>query len=282
MGTETTRSPVPPPADPDPYYYGWRMVPRWDSRGGQTWEKQPLTEWDVLHPEEGDFVVQTPAHDYDCHYLRDAVEEALGGRPGIGVFTDLRVDWQVPGLGAHGPDVVAFEGLAAPPDRERATFPVKDAGGRPLLVVEVTSPSTRNLDLDEKVTEYHRAGVPVYVVVNRQEVRGRPFLTVLGYRHTPEGYVRLPEQHGGVWVESVGVSIRPLGDRVTCIDRTGNRIADRPELVQQRDALYLRATTAEAERDAELKRADAERARADEATRKLAELEAELRRLRGA
>jgi colicin import membrane protein len=301
MNPEADAIERPGPPD-DPYFYGWRVVLHWDDDGSHHWEKVPLTAWDVLHPEEDDFVVQTPAHDYDCHYLRDALEDALRGRPGVEVFTDLRVDWQVPGLGAHGPDVIAFEGLKAPWDRDRGTLPVKDAGARPLLVVEVTSPNTRDLDLNDKVTDYHRAGVPVYVVVNRQEVKGRPFVTVFGYRHTPDGYVRLPEQRGGVWVESAGVLIRPLGDRVTCIDRTGNRIADRPELVQQRDALHLRVTTAEAERDAERRRAeaereranaeqaqaaaaraerDAEKARADEAARKLAELEAELRRLRG-
>jgi hypothetical protein len=60
MATETIVplpiQPTPTPAA-DPYFHGWRMVPRWDEAGRQSWEQVPLTEWDVLHPEEEDFIV---------------------------------------------------------------------------------------------------------------------------------------------------------------------------------------------------------------------------------
>ncbi|MDW8065900.1 MAG: Uma2 family endonuclease, partial [Anaerolineae bacterium] len=39
---------------------------------------------------------------------------------------------------------------------------------RPALVVEVTSPATRGMDLGEKAAEYREAGIPEYWVVDRE------------------------------------------------------------------------------------------------------------------
>lgn len=259
MGTEATprsRIDTPPPAG-DPYFYGWRMVPRWHENGGQTWEKVPLTEWDVLHPEEDDFIVTPAAHDRDIHYVKDAFEEQFAGRAGMRVLCDHRVDWEIPGLGAHGPDVVVFGNLNGPWNEKRATFAVKEMGAKPLVVVEVTSPSTRYIDMDDKVVDYYRAGVPLYVICDRRDAAdGRGYINMFGYRATPEGYVRVPQDPNGVWVEAVRLWIRGDGDRVVCVDEQGKRI---PDLREQRDA---------------------EKQRADTAEQKLRELEAELKRLR--
>src|SRR5215203_5865491 len=124
MGPNTKTPPTPTDPDRDPYFYGWRMVPEWNKDGVHEWKKVPLTAWDVLHPEEDDFIVQSDEHDRDCHYLKDAFEAVLRGRPGVEFFTDLRIDWQVPGLGAHGPDIIVFEGLNTPWKASRGTFPV--------------------------------------------------------------------------------------------------------------------------------------------------------------
>ncbi len=56
--------------------------------------------------------------------------------------------------------------VLAPEDAEKARgFPVE---ARPLLVVEVVSPSTRRLDLEVKPQEYARAEIPEYWVVDRE------------------------------------------------------------------------------------------------------------------
>jgi hypothetical protein len=241
----------------DPYFYGWRMVPRWHENGGQTWERVPLTEWDVLHPEEGDFIVHNAAHDRDIHYVKAVFEDRLAGRVGVQVLCDHRVDWGEPALGVHAPDVTLFANLNQPWDVNRGTFPVREMGARPLVVVEVTSPSTRYVDLDAKVLQYHRAGVPLYVICDRREAEGKAAVVMIGYRATPEGNLRLPEDPRGVWVEAVGVWVRGEKDRVVCTDEHGTII---PDHRGQRDA---------------------EKARADAAEQKLKALEEELKRLRG-
>ncbi|QJX00816.1 Uma2 family endonuclease [Frigoriglobus tundricola] len=275
MGTDAirTRPITSPPAPPDdPYFYGWRMVPRWDDRKRQTWEKVPLTPWDVLHPEEEDFIVTNDAHDRDIHYLKDVFEECVAGRSGVRVLCDHRVLWEVPALGAHGPDVVVFENLNKPWNARRGTFPVKEMGARPLVIVEVTSPSTRYIDLDDKIEDYYRAGVPLYVIADRRETYdGQAFIRLMAYRTTPEGYVRVPEDPNGVWIEALKVWVQADGDRIVCVGEHGNRI---PDLRDQRDAERQRA-------ESEKQRADTEQVARIAAEQKLKELEAELKRLRG-
>ncbi len=58
------------------------------------------------------------------------------------------------------PDLSVF----GPEDAPRVTG--SPVAVRPLLVVEVTSPSTRRIDLEDKAEEYAQAGVPEYWVVD--------------------------------------------------------------------------------------------------------------------
>ena len=281
MGTEATptRGTTSPPApENDPYFYGWRMVSRSDEYG-QTWEKVPLTPWDVLHPEEEDFIVTNSANDRIIHYLKTVFEERVAGRAGVQVLCDHRVLWEIPMLGAHGPDVVVFENLNKPWNSLRATFPVMEMGARPLVIVEVTSPSTRYIDLDDKVEDYHKAGVPLYVIGDwRESVEGRPYIRLIAYRTTPEGYVRIAENPRGVWVEALKVWIQADGERLVCADERGHPI---PEMREQRNAERVRADGEKQRADAEKQRADAEQIARLAAEQKLKDLEAELRRLRG-
>ena len=281
MATETarTRPTTSPPAPAsDPYFYGWRMVPRWDERRRQTWEKVPLTPWDVLHPEEDDFLVTNDAHDRDTHYLKDVFADRLAGRADARVLCDHRVLWEVGELGAHGPDVIVFENLNKPWDPQRGTFPVKEMGASPLVVVEVTSPSTRYLDLDDKVEDYYVAGVPLYIIADRRETEAGAFVRLMAYRATPEGYVRIPDDPNGVWIEALRIWIQADGDLIVCADEAGARIAN---LRAQRDIEQARAHTEKQRADAAEAARDAERAARLAAEQKSKELEAELKRLRG-
>ena len=104
------------------------------------------------------------------------------------------------------------------------TFTVVDHGARPLLVVEVTSPSTRDNDLDDKVVEYHRAGVPFYGIVDRRVGRQGLEGRLLGYRANHEAYVRLPlDERGRLRLEPVGLWLAFEDGRAVCYDEQGKR-----------------------------------------------------------
>jgi Uma2 family endonuclease len=290
----------PPHAPDDKYFYGWRFVERKEN-GTVVREQVPLTEWDVLHPNEDDFVVQNDAHNQICLYLKDVFRWKLAGRPDWLVLQDHRIDWQTAGLVPHGPDLAVFSG-AGQWNHLRGTYPVRDMGVTPVLVVEVTSPSTRNNDLDDKVTDYYRAGIPLYVIVDLREGPAGAEIRFLAYRPSPEGPVRvLSPEPNRVWLPAVDLWLAAEGEQVVCLNPDGTPVGDYTAVAQlaieaearaeaearRADAEKIRADEATALATAEKTRAEeatalatAEKARADEATRKLAELEAELRRLR--
>ncbi len=86
-----------------------------------------------------------------------------------------------------GPEVIREPDIfvLAPEDAGKVRgFPVE---ARPLLVVEVVSPSTRRLDLEVKPQEYAQAGVPEYWVVDRER---RVF-----HQHLLEGHTYRVERH---------------------------------------------------------------------------------------
>lgn len=306
-----------PPLHADPYFYGWRMVERQREDGSTFWEQVPLTEWDVLHPQEGDFIVQNDIHNEICAYLKYSFRWRLAGRPRALVLSDHRIDWQVPGVDPHGPDVMVL--FNSPPwDPHRGTYLVRDLGADPRLVIEATSPSTRRVDLHDKVNDYRRAGIPLYVIIDQGTLETSPALTLLAYQLTQQRYERVPlDEHNRLWLADLQLWLAVEGDHVVCLEPDGTPIGDyltvaktaqeseaRAEAERRRaEAEKARAEEemrrAEAERvraEEERKRAEAEKAkaeeersraeveksRADDFQKRLEQMEAELRRLRGA
>jgi hypothetical protein len=269
----STLEPKSPPSSmsADPFFYGWRTVTRWQQNGTPKRERVPLTEWDVLHPKEGDFIVNNQAHALICLYLMQVFEEVFAGRLDILVLHDHRVDWEVRGITPHGPDIAVIEGLREPWKPRTGTFKVKETKTQPLLVIEVTSPATRKGDLNEKVTEYFQAGVPFYLILDQEESEDREFLTLIAYRATPEGYVQIPEDpEKGVWIPTVRLWFKADGPWVTCHTIDGNRILSRAEIAAK---VHSTEEAAQLERV----RADAADQRAAEADRKVELLEQKLR-----
>jgi hypothetical protein len=295
----------------DPYRYGWRYVFRQGPDGNGRWEQEPLTLEDVLHPRENDHLMQNVNHEGDCHYLRGAFTGALAGRSDTLVLNDVRIDWGVEGVLPHGPDVVVFFGLAPGWRRQgEGTFRPREVGARPVLVVEVTSPDSRHVDLDSKVVEYHRAGIPLYAVVDRRDEQDPPHVAVLAFRALPEGFVRIqPDEHGRIWLEPVQLWLGVEEGRAVCWDEHGNLMPDFAQAVQNARQAVARAeeaaalmeeevrsrqeaetraqAEAQARQDAEARAHDEAQARQDaeartgELTARLQAMEAELQRLRG-
>jgi len=242
----------------DPFRYGWRYVPHLLPNGTTTFDQIPLTLEDVLHPEEGDFIVQNEPHNRLCNYLFSVLRAQVAHDPTALVLSDCRIAWDVPGLRPFGPDIAVIFGV-----REHhywSTFNVGDEGTRPALVIEVTSPDTWHLDLDDKVDGYERAGVPLYAIADIVPRREQQIPQLLGYHETPTGYEPLaPDERGWLWLEIEQLWIGIDGDQVWLFDEASRRMGDYTDLA---------IANVEAE------------ARAEAAEVRIRELEEELRRLR--
>ncbi|MGB9751406.1 Uma2 family endonuclease [Roseiflexus castenholzii] len=273
-------------------FYGWRFIRRELPDGMIEWAQVPLTYEDVLHPEEGDQVTHSSLHQRRWHYLREVFERQVANDPTAVVLDDVRIEWDVPDLKPHSPDLMVIFGV-----KERknwSTFRVAEEGVRPALIVEITSPETRGHDVMTKVDHYEMAGVPLYVIVDGIERRGQLGVRLIGYTLTPEGYRMLaPDDQGRLWLAPVRVWLGVRDGDIICYDEAGNPLGDHLALAQalQEEERARRAAEAHAaeeeraRRAAEARAAEEERARraaearAVEAESRIRQLEAALRRM---
>jgi hypothetical protein len=280
--TRVITPPLPPPPETDPYRYGWRYVRQVGPDGTETWEEVPLTLEDVLHPQEGDFLVNDSAHNNDRNYLHTILDSRRSRWPSAVVLCDVRVDLNIPPVRPLGPDISIFFNVRDP-GRRWGTFAVAAEGVRPVLLVEITSPETRDNDVGIKVDYYHRAGAALYVIVDRPQPDGP--VQLLGYRHVPPRFERLaPDAQGRLPLGPLGLLLGARGNRVVLFDAaTGEEVADLEGEQLARAAAEARAREQEAARMAEAQarqaaeaaRAAAEaRAREQEAARGAAQAQA--------
>jgi Uma2 family endonuclease len=260
----------------DPFRYGWRYVRRTRPDGTEDVDLVPLTLEDLLYPEEDDFVVQKPPHFRDVVYFHGALETYYAGQPGVVVLGDCRVDWGVAGVRPLGPDILVLFDVNQ--WFQRGTFRIAEEGGRPVLVLEVASPSTRVHDLGAKIDLYYQAGVERYVLVDRGP-QGKDPVRLKGYQRGPQGWLEVPpDAQGRLSLAPVGLLLGIEDDRPWLYDAaTGQRLPDRSELAQARaDAEAKAREEAQARADAEVKARDAE-AKARDAEAKARDAEAKAR-----
>ena len=95
----------------DPFRYGWRYVRHERPDGSYEIEEVPLTLEDLLHPEEGDHVTHSEAHQRRCIYLYNMLQERIAADAQAVVLQDVRITWDVPELRPHGPDLMVIFGV---------------------------------------------------------------------------------------------------------------------------------------------------------------------------
>jgi hypothetical protein len=271
-----------PPVPSDPYFYGFRLVPRVADDGVERWEREPLTEWDVLHPREGDKISHSTAHADDVAYLKGAFEDRFAADPSVLVLSDVNIYWKEDEPEHHAPDCAVVFGVRRRLDKW-PSFNVATEGTRPLIAIEVTSPSTRNADLKTKVHEYYAARIGWYLIAEEgEDPTGRRTLRMLGRRWTADGWERLPvDMAGRVWIEPAGLWLGSRDGRVRLFDREGREIGNYVEVARAAREAADRAAAAEAA----CKQADEARRQAEQRAASLEErlraMEDELRRTRG-
>ncbi len=224
----------------DPFRLGWRYVREVGPDGEETVRQVPLTERDLLFPQEGDFVVRGEAHTRDVCYLRAALQTLLHQRPEIHVFADHRVDFAVLGVEPLGSDILVVDDLPEW-DGTRGTLDLAEQG-RPLLVVEITWPSTRSIDLGVKRELYARAGVPFYAVVDHQAGRGTEMIV---FRLGDGGYtVAFHAEEGRVTLRPLGLAIGLEGGLSCVYDAAGKRVEEMPRIWAQVEEVEQRVKDA--------------------------------------
>ena len=248
-------------------FYGWRYFKRVGPDGEEDLEQVPLTLEDVLHPQEGDHIPQNPVHYADQRYLSDVCAERESRLNNGLVLTDCIVDWGIPGLGNHCPDVSVFEKLKKRPPTSFGIFRLRISGGRCLLALEIVSPDTRKNDIEDKLTEYHQAKVALYVIVDQKRAGGPRELLAFGRKAT--GYEkRNLDRRGRILVKQLGIRIGLKNNRVVCFDaETDQEVGDYVQIAQALDSAEKARQSAEEALHASEKRVE--------------ELEAELRLSRG-
>jgi Uma2 family endonuclease len=278
--THTTVHPPPasePPRADDPFRYGWRFVRRPTPDDPNNLEQVPLTLEDVLHPEVGDFIVHSDRHETDRMYLTAVLRARLEGSGAAIVLSDVRIAWDAPDLRPHGPDVMVIPGIAERQDW--STFEVAVEGVRPALIIEITSPETRENDLERKVAHYARAGVAQYVIVDSVRRGGTRRLRLLDYR-LEEGSYRLhpPDAAGRVHLVIADLWLGVEGDHVVCSDDRGVPFGDYATVVQraaEAEEQARREAQARVEAEEQARREAQARAEAEEQARREAQARAE-------
>jgi colicin import membrane protein len=254
------------PAETEEPFYGWRSVRRRAADGRYEYVQVPLTYDNLLNPREGDQVIHSAKHQRRLHYLRNALEGQLRHDPTALVLDDVLIDWGVPGLRKHGPDIAVFFGVGQ--RKNWSTFRTADEGVRAALLVEIVSPDTARHDRHTKVEEYHRAGALLYVLVDYVRQRRQERLILTGYQWAPAGYMQLePDVNGRLILDSVRLQLGIVDNELVCYDENGQPIDDYAAQVARTEAAEQRA-----EAEVQARQATEERLR---------QLEAELRRLRG-
>ena len=267
----TTATPQPVPhtdADADPFRYGWRLVPRPTPDNPYHLEQVPLTLEDVLHPEEGDFIVHSDFHETDRMYLTAVLRARLEPSRRAIVLSDVRIAWDLPDLRAHGPDVMVIPGVRK--RRNWSTFDAAVERARPALIIEIVSPDARENDVVIKVDHYARAGVAQYVIVDDTGRGGVRRLRLLDYRLEGTVYrLQEPDADGRVHLAIADIWLGIRRDHVVCYDAAGREIGDYVTVVRQAAKAEARAKQAAARaRQEAAARAEAEaRARQEAAAR---------------
>ncbi len=243
----------------DTYELGWRDILHPLPDGGYHRERVPLTLEDILHPQIGDFRMHSRDHQLFCLYLHNVFSACIANDPTAVILHDVRVAWATSAVKPHGPDISVIFGIKE--DRNWATFDEVVEGTKPTIVVEVTSPKTRQVDLIEKVDEYAQVGVQFYIIVDGYKRKGKETLQLLGYQLMARKYVALqPNKQARLWLPPLKIWLGIDNNKLHCYDEAGMLMEDYTQIM---------AARAEAEN------------RAQAAETQIREMKAELRRLRG-
>lgn len=268
----------------DPFPYGSRFVKEVLSDGKVTYRQVPLTQADFLDPQEGDKLVQNSTHSYLSMVLFGILDNHYRTNPRVGVFSDLKMYWGIPGLKEPAPDIIVVPNLKRDKRAHRGSFSVKKEKAHPCLVIEIVSPTYPGDDTD-KVEIYQKAGIAEYFIFDPKG-GGRKDWEIQAYRLVEGTYQKIePDAEGRYLSQSTGIYFTLNEDKswLLCFDSvTGKRLLTfREEQAARIEAEARALEAAQARLDAEGRalieaaRAEAETVRAEAEIRVRLEVEAQ-------
>jgi Uma2 family endonuclease len=238
----------------------------------------PLHREEIDYPtSDGQPMAETTLHRKVMADLIAALEQRYADDPGMWAGGNLLLYYEKGNVrAAVAPDVL----LAPVPKDDRPIYKLWEEGRPPCLIVEVTSGSTRNEDLNRKKSLYERLGVEEYFLFDPYGDYLSPRLQ--GHRLEGGRYTRiLPETDGSLLSRVSGLLFRQEGQNVRLIDaRTGERLLriEEEAAARRQEAAAPGEEAAARIREAAARQAAEERAaQAEERSRRLEE---ELARLR--
>jgi Uma2 family endonuclease len=223
---------------------------------------------EIYYPEsDGQPMAESDLHRKEMSYLIDSLDDHFAQTPDVYVAGNLFL-YYVKGdpRSVVAPDTFVVKGV---PKGNRKVYKLWEEGGQvPCLVVEVTSDTTRDEDLEKKMSLYERLGVDEYFLFDPLGDYLSPRLQ--GHRLVRGRYQPLSSRNGSLASRTTGVTFMLEGGHIRLIETaTGEPLLRREEW----KARAARVAQAETRLAAEI---EARRAAEDE----IARLRAELERLR--
>jgi Uma2 family endonuclease len=220
---------------------------------------------------------ETPRHVQNLRYLIEPLEVWLADDPQAFVAGNMFVYYVRGDRWRHvSPDVFVVRGIPKVTTPERRRYLVWEEGKAPDLVIELTSASTREEDLDDKMALYQDTlRVREYFLFDPHEEYLHPRLQ--GYRLAEGRYQPIEPVAGRLPSEVLGLHLEGDGPLLRLYDpATGRRLPIPPE---EREA-RLQAEAAQQRAERERQQAETARQQAEAEVERLRRELEELRRQR--
>lgn len=233
---------------------GWRYSKQVLLDGTHIRERHPLTILDILFPEEGDEVSVRNRHAITQTSAYDVMSMSTRNNPSMVAFKEMRIDFGLPSLRPLAPDAALVSGITKPKDYNWSTFYVKEEGATVELVMEITSPATRHIDVEPSMLTtreqhvfqrqlveypmlrskweiYAEAGVRIYIVIDDPEETGAPFLYFYRLNALKKIFTRCyPDAQGRFWIPPLRLYIARGTHTIKWLDDTGHEVVDYAKL----------------------------------------------------
>ncbi len=219
---------------------------------------------DVVYPSsDGRPVAETPIHRKNLLSTIDVLEEWFAAEPLVYVSGNMFIYYVEGDKWKHvSPDVFVVRGI--PKDKPRDYYLVWEEGAVPDLVIEMTSKSTCDEDVDWKLPLYRDVlRVREFFLFDPHREYLEPPLQ--GYRLRGGTYEPVSPLAGRLPSEVLGLHLEADGDELRLYDaHTGRWLPTSKEERARAKAERKRADEQQARADEQQARAEAERKRADE------------------